>query len=146
MLAGRIRIAMTDNIIVSEVDGPPDVVKCFIREEDGLEGQSRELVVIRLEYIDVFEGVEQDEARKKLRLRTVGYTVAAFYFKDHTAPNRRFYILLKATGRLDFVNLDYKIVKSLETGIDQVRSEPKFMFQDPLRTALFFNLSFTEIY
>ena len=103
---------MTDNIIVSEVDGPPDVVKCFIREEDGLEGQSRELVVIRLEYIDVFEGVEQDEARKKLRLRTVGYTVAAFYFKDHTAPNRRFYILLKATGRLDFVNLDYKIVKS----------------------------------
>lgn len=146
MPAGRIRIAMTDNIIISEVDGPPDVVKCFIREEDGLEGQSRELVVIGLEYIDVFEGVEQDEARKKLRLRTVGYTVAAFYFKDHTAPNRRFYILLKATGRLDFVNLDYKIVKSLETGIDQVRSEPKFMFQDPLRTALVFNLSCTEIY
>lgn len=69
MPAGRIRIAMTDNIIISEVDGPPDVVKCFIREEDGLEGQSRELVVIGLEYIDVFEGVEQDEARKKLRLR-----------------------------------------------------------------------------
>lgn len=141
-----IRIPMSDSIIVSEVNGPLEVVKCFVREEDGLEGQSRKLVVIGLEYIDVFEGIEQDEERKVLRLRTYGCTVAAFYYKDHTTPNRRFYILLKATGRLDFIDLDYKLVKSLETGIDQVRSEPKFLFQDPLRAALVFNLSCTEIY
>ena len=137
---------MADEIIVSEVEGPLEVVKCFVRKEDGLEGQRRKLVVVGLEYIDVFEGLELDEARKVLRLRTEGCTVATFYFKDHYIANRSFYILLKSTGRLDFIDLDYKLVKSLETGIEQVRSDPKFLFQDPLRPALIFNLSSTEIY
>lgn len=137
---------MVDNIIVSEVEGPLDVVRCFVREEDGLQGQKRQLVVVGLEYIDVFEGVERGETCKVLSLRTDGCTVAAFYYKDHSIVDRRFYILLKATGRLDFIDINYKLVKSLETQIDQVRSEPKFLFQDPLRPALVFNLSRTEIY
>ncbi|CAI4044220.1 hypothetical protein N7582_003184 [Saccharomyces uvarum] len=137
---------MAGSIIVSEVDGPLDVVRCFVRKEDGLQEHKRQLVVVGLERIDVFAGVEQNEPRKVLSLRTDGCTVAAFYYRDHSVADRRFFILLKATGRLDFIDLEYKLVKSLETEIDQVRSEPKFLFQDPLRSALVFNLSCTEIY
>ena len=142
----RPRIAMAGDIIVSEVDGPLDVVGCFVRKEDGLQEQKRQLVVVGLERVDVYAGVEQDEPRKVLSFRTDGCTVAAFYYRDHSVADQRFFILLKATGRLDFIDLEYKLVKSLETEIDQVRSEPKFLFQDPLRPALVFNLSCTEIY